>query len=187
MPSRLRLLGHDHPQLRPMLSGVASTHWRLDGGAVDHGHLFDDPHEIGTHALEYYSVDAVGNDEATHSATIDMVQRYRADRRPFSLRGYWATPVEHRSLSAGSTPGSRQGHLAYIPFDGHRDRLVSRPHRSTASPGLASTAARTAVDLYSSVWSSTSNVFSISGLDDTTHTITSSGRDTRTLAPAAPS
>ncbi|MDR3686821.1 MAG: hypothetical protein P4L93_07705, partial [Coriobacteriia bacterium] len=46
--------------------GVARTNYRLDGGDVASGTVVTTS-DVGTHTLEYWSVDAVGNTEATQS------------------------------------------------------------------------------------------------------------------------
>ena len=53
------------------LSGVASTHFRLDGGAWQTGTLVAIAGD-GVHSLEFYSTDVAGNTEATKSAQVKI-------------------------------------------------------------------------------------------------------------------
>ncbi len=53
-------------------SGVASTHWRLDGGGWNTGTTATTVVE-GNHTLEYYSTDVAGNDEAVKSVDFAVV------------------------------------------------------------------------------------------------------------------
>ena len=59
---------------RDLLSGVASTHYRLDGGAWRVGASVLVPTSLGdgAHRVEYYSVDAAGNQETTRSCTVTI-------------------------------------------------------------------------------------------------------------------
>ena len=52
-------------------SGVASTHFRLDGGAWQTGTSFSVSGEA-VHAIQFYSVDVAGNTEATRSAQVKI-------------------------------------------------------------------------------------------------------------------
>jgi large repetitive protein len=53
------------------LSGVESTHYKLDGGADQTGTSLTIGTE-GSHTLEYWSVDKAGNEETHHTATINI-------------------------------------------------------------------------------------------------------------------
>uniref|UniRef100_UPI003899AFA9 cell wall-binding repeat-containing protein n=1 Tax=Parvivirga hydrogeniphila TaxID=2939460 RepID=UPI003899AFA9 len=54
------------------LSGVASTWWRLDGGAASKGGSVETEAK-GAHLLEYWSVDAAGNVEPTRTASFTVL------------------------------------------------------------------------------------------------------------------
>lgn len=54
------------------LSGVAGTWWRLDGGATSKGHEVK-TEVLGSHTLEYWSVDRAGNTEATRTVNFAVV------------------------------------------------------------------------------------------------------------------
>lgn len=53
-------------------SGVASTLWKLDGGAEESGSIVE-ASAVGTHTLEFWSVDAKGNEETPHHAVSFLV------------------------------------------------------------------------------------------------------------------
>lgn len=57
-----------------LLSGVTSTHYRVDGGAWKVGTSVPVPVSLGdgAHRVEYYSVDAAGNQETTRSCTVTI-------------------------------------------------------------------------------------------------------------------
>jgi hypothetical protein len=56
-------------------SGVANTFYSVDGGPVQSGNAVTIPaSSIGSHTIEYYSVDNAGNQEAPQYATVLMVQ-----------------------------------------------------------------------------------------------------------------
>ena len=56
------------------LSGVAATQYRVDGGALQDGDLIALP-EPGQYAVEYWSVDRAGNQEAHRTAVLVLDQR----------------------------------------------------------------------------------------------------------------
>ena len=87
-------------------SGVSSTRWRLDGGDWITGATATATLP-GSHAIEWFSVDAVGNQESTHIAYFDVLARFDdADPRVVYM-GTWS-------------PNSNTSRVRRRVEDGHR-------------------------------------------------------------------
>lgn len=57
-------------------SGVARTYWKLDGGATMTGTWVWGNLGVGSHTVQYWSVDRAGNTEAARTLTLNIVTRH---------------------------------------------------------------------------------------------------------------
>ncbi len=67
-----------------------STVWRLDGGPWVSGNVIL-VSGIGSHTLDYYSTDIVGNVEQTHSVSFDVINRYDDTDELITWTGAWGS------------------------------------------------------------------------------------------------
>ena len=98
-------------------SGVASTSWRLDGGTLSTGTVVTTT-TVGTHTLEFYSVDAVGNTENVRSAAFVVKARFEHTDARLTYQGAWTTISDAR-MSLGAMKNTNvAGGAVNIAFDG---------------------------------------------------------------------
>lgn len=107
-------------------SGIAYTRWRLDGGAWTTGTAVPVAGSaLGSHTLEWFSVDRLGNTEATKSATFTVLKRFDSTDSRLYLRGTWST-VDHASLLGGShRRASTTDSAAHFTFKGTGFDLIA--------------------------------------------------------------
>lgn len=111
-------------------SGVASTRYRVDGGPVRTGTSVT-VYGPGSHTVQYWSVDAVGNTEAVKSATFDIVR----------------TPVEWDAFDQGNGGTTRSIQVSKSMYGpGSAPRAVVVANSSTWADALSGAALAGAVD-----------------------------------------
>ncbi len=152
-------------------SGVAFTKWSLDGGAWTTGTTVNTS-ALGTHILEFYSVDAAGNVEQTHSVSFDVMNRYDDTDELITWSGAWGsasiTGVYDGSIHyAMSSPAS-----ATFAFHGTGFDLISF---MSSKYGLAQVSIDGGpaidVDMYRASATLSDVSYSVRELADTTHTV----------------
>ncbi len=108
-------------------SGVATTHFRLDNGAWAQGTTPTVPAgNAGVHTLDWYSVDAVGNREATQSATFTVLRRFEDETQSsVEQEGFdWERLLYYRYSAGIMRNGFGVGALAGT-FTGDRFDLIA--------------------------------------------------------------
>jgi hypothetical protein len=152
------------------LSGVARTEYRLDASEWTEGSWISTT-TPGTHTLEYRSTDAVGNVEATRSATFDVVQRYDDADSRVSYDGPWSLS-SRTTRFAGSWNSVSATAAAHINFTGTAiDFIASRaPTYGIARITIDGTRTVSA-DLYASSFMDQQCVSRISGLSSGAHVL----------------
>jgi len=135
-------------------SGVATTHYRVNGGAWQQGTFVNILWSKWRryHTVDWYSVDAVGNIEATKTATVAVrlnSQTYPSSDPNIVYRDNWYTTAGGDSRSQNAS-----GSFALISFQGTRFDLLSRvgPNQGKMRVSLVDSSTMTSeVDLYDSV------------------------------------
>ncbi len=154
-------------------SGVASTFWRVDGGAWQTGLTASVANAPGDHLVEWYSVDALGNTETVKSASVAICTRYEQDASAIVYRGSGWSTAGNAARSGGSWAYTNAaGSSAYFVVQGTGLDLV-------ASTGPTYGIARIVVDggtpvnadLYSSTNKHQIRVAQIRGLSAGTHRV----------------
>ena len=84
-------------------SGVAHTYYILDGGPQTEGAWVIDYFNIGTHTLEYWSVDKAGNTEAHHTITSTVVSYHAAPANSCTAAGCHSTDLATIHIAKGCT------------------------------------------------------------------------------------
>jgi len=145
------------------LSGVASTHWRVDGGAWSSGTVATvAADQLGTHTVEWYSVDNVGNAETVKSVTIKIVNRYEQDDPFASYTGTWSLSSDAAMSGGNARFTAVGGNVIDVAFTGTSMEWIGPkgPSYGLAKVTLDGTT-ETIVDLYAAslaykqvVWSS---------------------------------
>ena len=99
------------------LSGVASTHYRVDGSAWTTGTALAIS-DGGKHTVEFYSVDVAGNTESVQSVDVFINQRFEETESLLLFKGAWADATSP-ALSGGVYKYAwKTGLTAHIAFDG---------------------------------------------------------------------
>ena len=154
-----------------LLSGVASTMWRLDGGSWNAGTSATVPQVGGPHTLQFKSTDTVGNVESAHSASFDVVKRVEQTDAAVLFKGTWGT-VTNGGLSGGSFKTSAtSGSSAFFTFTGTKiDWITSRNTSYGKASLVLDGGAPIEVDLYGS-FSMRQVVWTSGTLPNATHTL----------------
>ena len=154
-------------------SGVASTHYRLDGAAWTTGSVpAVTAGNAGTHTVEWYSVDQVGNREATQSASFTVLDRFEQEREASVEQegDHWRTDTDPRGSYGyaryANGPGALAGTFTGDRFDviaaKQPDLGIARILIDNVEVGLC--------DQYSESDEFQSRVFSRTGLSEGIHT-----------------
>ncbi|MDZ4063784.1 MAG: hypothetical protein U1E22_03860, partial [Coriobacteriia bacterium] len=154
------------------LSGVSSVKWRLDAGAWQTGTSVQTS-VLGAHVLEYYATDAAGNAGLTRNAAFKVFDRNEDTGSLIYYSGTWST-TNNPALSAGAYKFTvTSGSYALVSFTGTEFHWLT-----TKAPayGIARVTldggAPVDVDLYNpSLYKYKQDVWNVSGLSDTLHTV----------------
>ena len=156
------------------VSGVASTHYRVDDSAWTTGTALtvSDP---DTHTVEYYSVDNRGNAEDVNSETLfvlDPIVRVEQKDARLAYVGTWDESVS-LALSGGSYLSTyRPGSAAVVKFDGTQvDWITTRASSYGIAKLTLDGGAPEYVDLYSATYLFQNTVWSSGELTDGVHTL----------------
>ena len=126
------------------LSGVASTQYRLDGGAWTSGTSVTTS-VGGAHTLEWRSTDTAGNVESTHSASFTVISRVDQTDYRVTYLGGWVTNSDGTSWR--QLPPCDRGKL-------YRNvRIHRQPHRLIGPKSSSYGKARVWLDAPRSPWS----------------------------------
>jgi len=109
-------------------SGVAYTKYRIDDGAWTTGTAPTiAAGQLGSHTIEWYSVDNLGHVETTKSAAVTVLKRFEQTEPSVYWKGTWGTTT-NAGLSGGSFKTSASsGAAAYLTFTGSQiDWITSR-------------------------------------------------------------
>ncbi|MDO8916095.1 MAG: chitobiase/beta-hexosaminidase C-terminal domain-containing protein, partial [Coriobacteriia bacterium] len=152
-------------------SGVASTMWRIDGGAWTAGTVVSTT-AVGAHTVEWYSSDAVGNVEATIASQFTVIARVEQTDPSIYYKGTWTT-YNLGLFSAGSMAYTNSaGGGAHVAFNG---TAITWINHKTTSYGIARVSIDgtqvATVDLYSPGLQAKQSVFATSGLTPGRHTL----------------
>ncbi|TLM99352.1 MAG: hypothetical protein FDZ75_00260, partial [Actinobacteria bacterium] len=100
-------------------SGVSTTKYRFDGGGWQSGAKAV-VSTSGTHTVEFLSIDAAGNQEATRSATFVLYKRIEQTSDRVSYIGSWGTYTDSLMTSSTAAYTFRAGSGINFTFDGTR-------------------------------------------------------------------
>ena len=153
-------------------SGVSATKWRVDGSSWTTGTVATVTYAPGTHAVDFYSTDRAGNDEAIKSVNVDMTGRVEQTDSHLLYFGTWATNANAARSSGSWTSCNTSGAVVYAQFNGTGVDWIASV-APTYGKGLVSvdgTSVAT-VDLYSSGYTHQKKVWSVRGLANGTHQV----------------
>jgi len=152
-------------------SGVAATHWRLDGGEWSTG-LSATTSAIGPHTLEFYSVDVTGNTETTHSVSFDVMNRYDDADSRIGWDGTWKVAAGSSYNASAMRYAESSPTTATFAFTGTGFDLISF---MSTKYGLARVrvdgGTPVDVDMYRLATTYKGVSYSLRGLSDTSHTV----------------
>ena len=112
-------------------SGVAATHYRVDGGTTQTGVVVTIP-TYGEHALSFWSVDNVGNVETAHSTSL-MVNDTIPPTTTSDAATTYVGPASMRLTAADNPGGSGVAVTHYIVDGVFRQTYVGTPVTVTAA------------------------------------------------------
>ncbi|MDR3686269.1 MAG: chitobiase/beta-hexosaminidase C-terminal domain-containing protein, partial [Coriobacteriia bacterium] len=153
-------------------SGVSSTHWRFDGSAWATGSVATTS-TGGTHLLEFYSVDGVGNVESVKSATFDLAVRTESSALNPTPKSVWTTS-SNASDSAGSERYTTyNGAYCAFTFMGTGFHLIGRKdaYGGTGTITVDGNATYT-VNFYNASTQYQQVIQTVTGLPDEQHVVT---------------
>lgn len=153
-------------------SGVASTQWRLDGSAWTSGTVAS-CNTIGSHLLEWYSVDSKGNTEQTKTASFTVLNQYEQDHPDFAWVGAWSTLSDANNYSSGTLARTNSAGAGFsASFTGTAFDLISykNPYWGIAQVQLDG-GTPVDIDLYDPKFLAKNKVWSVTGLENTSHTV----------------
>ncbi|MDP2183177.1 MAG: chitobiase/beta-hexosaminidase C-terminal domain-containing protein [Actinomycetota bacterium] len=162
--------------------GVSTTKWRLDGGTWTTGGTMTTSIP-GSHTLSYYSTDYAGNDEAPKTAAFTVFTRYDNLDSRVVYNSSWSSFTQS-SLYAGAYKYSYATSASVeVAFNGTAvDWIASRTPDSGIARVSVDGGAPTLIDIYASNYPSQQRVWSISGLAETTHTVTIAWTGTKNVS-----
>lgn len=151
-------------------SGLASTKWRMNGGAWREGTVATST-VAGVNTLEYFSTDQAGNAEPTVSRTFGIMRRTDQTTREVYYQGTWYTGAS-TSYEGGSYAYLASAGMAEFTFVGTQaDWIATKGKIFGIAKVTVDNGAPTFVDLYAATTLYKQKVFSVSGLSNTRHTI----------------
>ncbi len=150
------------------MSGVSTTHYRLDSDTWSVGTTMTTIN-CGTHTLQWYSTDAVGNVESIKSATFDVVKRYEQTDPRFVYRSAWATGTSAAYSGNSLTISNATSATAYLDFTGTKVDLYGSKTPAYGIMRVTLDGTPAMVDLYNAAYLHKQKVFSASELANTTH------------------
>jgi len=164
------------------LSGVASTEYRVDGGSWVAGSTVVST-VGGLHALEYRSIDRVGNVEETKSTTFSVVARYEDDDQRIAYDGAWSKAANAARSGGSWAYANSAGAKATVGFTG-----TSVDFYGGTAPNYGKVlltvdgAPMQTVDMYTSGYTHNRKLGSITGLTEGPHTLTVEWTGTKNAA-----
>jgi len=151
-------------------SGTSLTRWRADGGDWTVGTTAG-VSGVGTHTVDWYSVDQVGNQEVAKSTTFAIVDRVDDTNSRIVYQGGWTTNANVGRYQGSWKVAAATGQKAYITFTGTRFDIIGSKAptygmvKVTIDGGTVENA-----DFYASGYVHLQRVYSKSGLANTQHT-----------------
>ena len=154
-------------------AGVAWTRYRVDAGAWATGTVATVPvSSTGTHTVDFYSADAVGNVEGTRTVAFVVLRRYDQADPTLAYRGTWSTDSNAAHYLGSATYTKTAGSSVSAIVIGTR---LDWTTYTGSDCGIAQVSvdggAPVDVDLYAASRSYQQLVWGVSGLADSTHTI----------------
>ena len=154
-------------------SGVATTYWRMDAGSWNTG-IVATVQSMGSHTLQWYSVDVAGNTESVESATFtySTKNRFEQDDPRIGYKGAWSTLVSSSRSGGSYAYSSATSATAYVAFVGTTlDVIASKLPNAGIARLTLDARAPVLVDLYSSGYLHQAKVYSVTGLASGSHTL----------------
>jgi hypothetical protein len=151
--SSYELLATIHLSATDNLYGVKDTYYRVDGGAWTTGTVVTNSN-VGSHTLNYYSIDNANNVEATHTVTFAVTKTYSIYEETSPMLTYvgaWQNIGDSRMSNGNMKNANVSGAYATFAFTGTSVKwtATTAPWYGIANVSLdGSTVA--SVDLYSS-------------------------------------
>ncbi|TLM86988.1 MAG: hypothetical protein FDZ75_07150 [Actinobacteria bacterium] len=115
-------------------SGISHTYYRLDGGAPAEGRTVRVP-ALGTHQLEFWSVDTQGNTEVPVMVVFSVKRGVTVSASPLSVTAGYLAPVTLKAnlrVSATGAGLSGRSVVVYRSYDGVRFTQVKTVSSSSA-------------------------------------------------------
>ncbi|TLM78476.1 MAG: hypothetical protein FDZ70_04265, partial [Actinobacteria bacterium] len=154
-------------------SGVASTHFRLDGGTLRSGTVATSS-VPGTHTLEWYSVDNVGWTESTKTATFVIRKQYEQNDPAivYQKPSAWTTASNPSHSASAALQANVSGAAAIFHFDGTDVDVISYKATNQGYARIVFDGSVVAtIDLYASSTLYRQRIWSATGLADGRHSV----------------
>ena len=152
-------------------SGISETHWRLDSGNWRTGNTVS-TETTGHHLLEWYSVDAVGNVEATKSAAFEVLTRFDDTDPRLLYLGVWPTTYSSSLYRDSDRRIDATGTLN-VAFEGSAFSLIGTKYRTYGIMAVSVDGSPSVdVDLYAGSTLYQQRLLSMTGLSEGRHTLT---------------
>ena len=163
-------------------SGVATTEYRLDGGAWTPGTAVSTT-DGGLHTLDFRSQDEAGNVEATHTVTFTIKTRYEDDDPRIAYEGPWTKSANSKRSAGSWSYVNAAGSKAIIHFTGTTAELFASTAPTYGKANLIlDGGAPVVVDFYTAAYQHDKKVWSRTDLSETTHTVTVEWTGTKNAA-----